>query len=249
MSRREKVLILTPVKDGAKFLPGYVRLLERLTYPARSISVGILEGDSADDSWPRLRRRRAALARRFRRAEIWKRDFGFRLPPGTPRWAPEIQARRRAIIARSRNHLLARALQDEDWVLWIDVDVVDYPRDVIQRLLATRKHIVTPNCVLAPGGKSFDRNAWRDRGRLHLDDLRREGELVRLDAVGGTMLLVRADLHRDGLVFPAFPYGRASAYARPDNPEMDTEGLGIMARDMGHQCWGMPRLEIRHAPE
>ena len=53
----------------------------------------------------------------------------------------------------------------------------------------------------------------------------------------------------DGLVFPAFPYGRASRYARRNNPEMDTEGLGIMARDMGHQCWGIPRLEIRHARE
>ena len=249
MKYHERVLILTPVKDAAKFLPTYARLLQRLTYPARLISIGLLEGDSADGTWRALGRCRAVLARRFSRVETWKRDFGFRLPRGVPRWAPEIQAPRRSIIARSRNHLLARALDDEDWVLWIDVDVIDYPRDVIQRLLATQKHIVTPNCVLEPGGRSFDLNAWRDHGRLHLHDLRREGELVRLDAVGGTMLLVRADLHRDGLVFPAFPYGRASRYARADNPELDTEGLGIMARDMGHQCWGMPRLEIRHARE
>ena len=247
MTRRDRVLILTPVKDAAAFLDGYARLLRRLTYPARLISLALLEGDSADGTWRALGRHRRALARRFRRVEIFKRDFGFRLPRGIPRWAPEIQAPRRAIIARSRNHLLARALDDEDWVLWIDVDVVDYPRDVIQRLLAAGKHIVTPHCVLDPGGPSFDLNAWRDRGRLHLHDLRREGALVRLDAVGGTMLLVRADLHRDGLIFPAFPYGRASRFARRNNPEMDTEGLGIMARDMGHQCWGMPGLEIRHA--
>ena len=70
---------------------------------------------------------------------------------------------------------------------------------------------------------------------------------MRLDAVGGTMLLVKADLHRDGLIFPSFPYGRPSPRARPGRGELDTEGLGLMAGDMGHQCWGMPHLEIRHA--
>jgi peptide chain release factor subunit 1 len=31
--------------------------------------------------------------------------------------------------------------------------------------------------------------------------------------------------------------------------ELETEGLGIMAGDMGYQCWGMPNLEILHADE
>ena len=31
--------------------------------------------------------------------------------------------------------------------------------------------------------------------------------------------------------------------------ELETEGLGIMAIDMGYQCWGMPNLEVLHAPE
>jgi hypothetical protein len=160
------------------------------------------------------------------------------------------------VIAKSRNHLLARALTDERWVLWIDVDVVEYPPDVLERLLATRRDIVHPHCVKAFGGPTFDLNAWRDHGRLHMQDLRGGEELVRLDAVGGTMLLVRADLHRDGLIFPPFPYGARSPFVRDPSPwgppllgELDTEGLGIMARDMGHQCWGLPNLEIRHADE
>ena len=28
--------------------------------------------------------------------------------------------------------------------------------------------------------------------------------------------------------------------------EIETEGLGMMAHDMGYECWGMPNLEIRH---
>jgi peptide chain release factor subunit 1 len=140
-------------------------------------------------------------------------------------------------------------------VLWLDVDVVAYPPDLIERQLAAGKDIVQPHCVLDHGGRTFDLNGWRNHGRLHLDDLRGEGELVELDAVGGTVLLVRADLHRDGLVFPAFLYGRANPQRRTGHRadfdgevegEIETEGLGLMARDMGYQCWGMPRFEVIH---
>lgn len=87
-----------------------------------------------------------------------------------------------------------------------------------------------------------------------MDDLRSEGDLIRLDSVGGTMLLVRADLHRDGLIFPPFLYGKRSALIREDNflspsaGEIETEGLGVMAHDMGYECWGMPNLEVLHYP-
>jgi hypothetical protein len=30
--------------------------------------------------------------------------------------------------------------------------------------------------------------------------------------------------------------------------EIETEGLAIMAKDMGIECWGLPDLEIRHYP-
>jgi peptide chain release factor subunit 1 len=153
---------------------------------------------------------------------------------------------RRTVLARSRNQLLMRALEDEAWVLWLDVDLTEYPPDLLERLLAAGKDIVQPHCVLEYGGPSFDRNAWRDRGRLYLHDLREEGDLVELDAVGGTVLLVRADLHRDGLIFPAFRYGVTSHRSRPGRGEVETEGLGVMARDLGYTCWGMPHLEVLH---
>jgi GT2 family glycosyltransferase len=250
------VLIATPVKDGARHLATYFAALSRLTYPADHLSIGFLEGDSLDDTHAQLAAHLPELAGRYRRAGLWKRDFGFRIPPGFPRWAPAFQIPRRTVISKSRNHLLFRALEDEDWVLWLDVDVVDYPADVIERLLATGKDIVHPHCVQTYGGPTFDLNAWRHRGRLHMQDLRGGPDLVRLDAVGGTMLLVRADAHRNGLVFPPYLYGRASDLVRSPNPwvpqavgELDTEGFGLMAHDMGYECWGMPNLEIRHADE
>jgi hypothetical protein len=250
----ERVLIMTPVKQAARHLDRYFALLERLEHPSGLLSLGLLESDSTDGTYALVSSRLPELERRYRRVTLVKRDFGLQLPPDQPRWAAHLQLARRSVLAKSRNHLLIAALADEDWVLWLDVDVVDYEPDIVSRLLATGRDIVTPHCVTWPGGPTFDLNAWSDHGRLHLQDLRGGPDLVPLHAVGGTMLLVRADAHRDGLNFPAFLYGRESPLARKPTPitgegvgEVETEGLGLMAWDMGYECWGMPNLEIVHA--
>ncbi|HVB65093.1 MAG TPA: hypothetical protein VNE17_10205 [Nitrolancea sp.] len=240
------VLILTPLKNAASSIGRYVRLLQTLTYSHRKISLGFLESDSDDDTDDRVRAALAGLRREFAAAELWTHDFGFALPDGFQRWEPSIQRKRRAVLARSRNHLLFHALRDEEWVLWLDVDITFYPPDIIERLFASGGNIVQPHCVLEFGGATFDQNAWRDKGRYHLDELRGEGARVPLDAVGGTMLLIRADLHRDGLIFPAFPYRPGHPKARGGEGELETEGLGLMAADMGETCWGLPGLEILH---
>ena len=243
------VLILTPLKNAARYLQTYLAGLRSLTYPRQRLSLGLLESDSDDGTWEQLVARRAEMESMFARVMMWKRDFGYVPPPELPRWAPQIQVQRRTILAKSRNHLLFRALDEEEWVLWLDGDVSEYPPDIIERLLATGKEVVTPNCVYDYGGPSFDLNAWRDDGSRHLHDLRNEGDVVRLDSVGGTMLLVRADVHRDGVIFPPFPYGCENPKIRTNNywrGEIETEGFGIMAADAGVECWGMPSLEIRH---
>jgi hypothetical protein len=189
-------------------------------------------------------------------AHLFKRDYGFH--PVSPRWDARLQIQRRSILARSRNYLLAKALRNEEWVLWIDVDLASWPEDVIQQMLSTGKDIVTPNCLTAATREPFDLNTFKLKpgadqldwsvytldgiiqppkgvGRHYLSDLRKH-DLVELDGVGGTMLLVKADLHREGLVFPAVSY----------RGYIETEGLAFLARDMGSSCWGMPNLEIFH---
>ncbi len=247
------VVILTPMKNTSSYLARYFAGLERLTYPHDLLSLGILEGDSDDHTFSELQGTLPRLCVDFRRKKLFKSDFGQVIPRGVPRHHPAYQAARRAVLARARNHLLFRALRDEQWVLWIDADVIEYPADIVERLIALDRDIVHPHCVLEYGGRSFDRNAWRDNGRLHMEDLRGSGR-VRLDSVGGTMLLVRADRHRDGLVFPPFFYGGQSRWVRSPHPErgarlgeIETEGLGVMAKDMGIECWGLPDLEILHA--
>jgi hypothetical protein len=250
-----RILIGTPVKDATSHLDTHFALLDRLRYPRERITLAYLESDSRDGTLEALRARLDDEGRRYRRCRLFKHDMGFHLPPGTPRTAPEIQSARRAALARSRNHLLSRALDDEDWVLWLDVDVIDAVPDLIHRLLATGKDIVHPHCVQTPGGPTFDRNGWRDNGRVLLENLRGQGPLERLDTVGGTVLMIRADVHREGLIFPPFLYCGAHKLARDPGPwapygvrgEIETEGLGLMATDMGYQCWGMPDEEVIHA--
>lgn len=241
-----RVLVLTPIKDAERDLPSYVANLFALTYPHALVWIGMLESDSRDGTFARAAAYLPMLRREFADAALWKHDYSYLIPEGMHRAEPSIQTERRAVLARSRNRLLVNALRPEhDWVLWLDADVREYPPDLIERLLATGREIVHPHCVLDSGGPTFDRNAWRDRGALHLDDLRAAGELVELDTVGGTVLLVRADLHRDGLIFPPFRFGLANPRIR-DGGEIETEGLGIMAREMGVVPWGMPHLEVRH---
>jgi peptide chain release factor subunit 1 len=248
------VLILTPMKNAASYLDTWAAGIAQLDWPRDRLSVGVLEGDSTDDTVASLGPTCGALASLGVATRIWHRDFDFQMPPDAPRWEHAYQLPRRRTLARARNHLLFRALGDQDWVLWLDVDVVQYPPDLIQRLLAAERDIVHPHCVTVPGGPTFDRNAWRRNGSQTMHDLRGGPDLVRLDSVGGTVLLVRADLHRDGLIFPPFPYGAANPAVRAPHPlgaaikgELETEGLGLMAMDMGSQCWGMPNFEVIHA--
>jgi glycosyltransferase involved in cell wall biosynthesis len=251
-----KVLILTPVKNAAQFLPRYLDNLFSLTYPHDQISVGFLESDSFDETFNLIQQNLPKLNQKFRKAHLFQRNFYFY--PTQPRWKPSLQFQRRSILAKSRNFLLQQSLQDEDWVLWLDADVYYYPKDIIQQLVETGKEIVVPNCVFDLGGKSFDLNTFKFKagaelrdwtpyvidgilqppkgeGRLYLEDLR-EQEIIEVDGVGGTMLLIKADLHREGLVFPTFSY---KLY-------IETEGLAMMAKDMGYTCWGLPQLEIIH---
>jgi peptide chain release factor subunit 1 len=251
------VLVLTPMKNAARYLDSFFACLARLDYPRERLSLGVLEGDSSDETYPRLEEKLAANGMRFQRVSLFRRDYGFVMPAHLPRWSQAFQYARRVTLAKARNYLLSRALNEEDFVLWLDVDVIDYPPDVLKRLLAHGKSMIQPDCVTTPGGPSFDRNAWVEKGARYIHDFRGLPSPQRLDSVGGTMLLVDADLHREGLVFPPFAFGERHPAIRDHNPclppgragEIETEGLGIMALAMGHQPWAAQDIEILHAPD
>lgn len=246
-----KVLVLTPVKDAARHAAGWVDRVLALDHPHHALSAAVLVSDSVDGSAEAFRHEMRRLDSAGIDTALVERDFGYRIPDGLDRSDPRIQLERRLVLARSRNHLLFAALGDHDWVLWVDADVIGLPPGLLTTLLAVGAHVVHPNAH-GPNGSSFDHNAWTDHGRWHLDDYAGCGP-IELHAVGGTVLLVRADRHRDGLVWPSWRHGVANERVRRDPErgggppgEIESEGLGILADDMGIGLVGLPDVIVEH---
>ena len=63
-------------------------------------------------------------------------------------------------------------------------------------------------------------------------------KVIPLDGVGGTALMVKADVHRDGAMFPPFAFYHL----------METEGFAKMARRLGWHCSGLPNYFVSFPP-
>ncbi|MCJ1365561.1 Golgi mannosyltransferase complex subunit [Acarospora aff. strigata] len=68
---------------------------------------------------------------------------------------------------------------------------------------------------------------------------REQDKIIALDGVGGTALLVKAEVHRDGAMFPPFPFYHL----------IETEGFAKMARRLGWHSWGLPNYFVYHYNE
>jgi len=59
---------------------------------------------------------------------------------------------------------------------------------------------------------------------------------ILLDGVGGCTALVKAGLHRQGAIFPAFPVDH----------QLETEGFAQMAKLLGGRLIGLPKYYVYH---
>lgn len=64
-------------------------------------------------------------------------------------------------------------------------------------------------------------------------------QVMPLDGVGGTALLVKAEVHRDGAMFPPFPFYNL----------IETEGFAKMAARLNYKSWGLPNYRVYHYNE
>ncbi|KAG2174576.1 hypothetical protein INT44_006839, partial [Umbelopsis vinacea] len=260
------VLILTPLKNAAAYLPRYFELVNRLTYPKELISLSFLVSDT-DDNTVEMLKNFAHQGHNFHHINILERDFNYELPEDK-RHTFELQPMRRAMMARSRNYLLTASLRSEHaWVVWLDVDVVEYPETILEDLMSVDVDVVVPNCLLNTDDDTFwgyDKNNWQETEeslaiQKDLDDdyVLLEGyyefptsrklmvdmpthwpklHKVELDGVGATFTMVKAEVHREGANFPAYPFQH----------EVETEGFAKMAKAMGFGVYGLPSYIIKH---
>lgn len=163
LSNRERVLILTPLRDAAFYLPKYFDLLSELTYPHDLIDLAFLVGDSTDETLAVLSAELNRIQSRtdsipFNHVTIIEKDFGsvFGAMDVESRHGFAAQGPRRKAIGRARNYLLYAALRPEhSWVFWRDVDIVDSPKKIIEDFVAHDKDVLVPS--------TFDtRRLWLD---------------------------------------------------------------------------------------
>ncbi|KAG1040566.1 hypothetical protein G6F46_008893 [Rhizopus delemar] len=275
LNQHTRVLILTPFKQSAHLIDTYFKNLESLDYPHHLISLGFIVSDSTDGTVEQLQARAVASKQGawngFEKITIIQKDFAYDLPSDELRHSFDVQVQRRAVMARSRNTLLSTALDERhDYVLWLDGDVIEYPKTLLTDLIGLNKDVVVPNCWWhsydEEGG--YDKNNWQETAesvafqktlasdavlvegysqvmnthRKLLVDMRHENgttdryHAVPLDAVGGTCTLVKAQVHRDGAIFPPFPYQH----------QVETEGFAKMAKAIGYEIWGLPNYLVYH---
>ncbi|KIL96436.1 hypothetical protein FAVG1_01180 [Fusarium avenaceum] len=278
ITRKERVLILTPLKDAAPFLKHYFKLVAELTYPHHLIDLAFLISDSRDDTLAILASELDHLQKRkdqvpFNSITIIEKNFNFHLSQNAEqRHGFDVQAPRRKAMAKARNYLLTTALKPEhSWVYWRDVDIEEAPRRIIEDFIAHDRDILVPNIWFHRFEKGvdiegrFDYNSWieSDKGRKLANSLPKDTVIVegykefdtgreymcrlgdwrenkdvelQLDGIGGVNILVKADVHRSGINFPAYAFEN----------QAETEGFAKMAKRAGYQVIGLPNYVVWH---
>lgn len=258
-----KILILTPLHNSEKTLFRYAREIRELEYAHELISIAFGEDSSTDATVEEAKLIIDELKpSNFRNISFFHFDIGKQVDGDWNDVHQRVeQYKRRQHLAKARNLLLKAALTDQDYVLWIDSDIGDLPRDIIQQLLYAKKDVVSPTCLMKQGlvARNYDKNIWRETplslenqkfmrenfliiegygstSRIYLPDLRAEGRVVPIDGVGGCTLLIRADCHRKGLDFPEKLFDH----------HIETEGLAKKAKTMGYTVFGLPFVEVFH---
>jgi hypothetical protein len=77
-------------------------------------------------------------------------------------------------------------------------------------------------------------------GRNHMarmgDRHKNKDEEIELDGIGGVNIIVKADVHRSGINFPAYAFEN----------QAETEGFARMAKRAGYEVYGLPNYVVWH---
>ncbi|RPB28592.1 hypothetical protein L211DRAFT_777716 [Terfezia boudieri ATCC MYA-4762] len=173
-ANKERILILTPLRDAVHHLQKYFDIILDLSYPHELIDLGFLVGDTQDETLAMLAietERVQRSKRAFRSIQIVLKDFGqlFDQENIEERHSFAAQGLRRKAMGKARNHLLYSTLKpDHSWVFWKDVDVVESPPSILEDFISHDKDVVVPNIwfhryvdgVDVEG--RFDYNSWQE---------------------------------------------------------------------------------------
>ena len=151
-SAKERILILTPLKDASSHIAHHFSLLANLTYPHHLIDLGFIIGDTTDDTQTTLdseldKLHQSKSIPTFNGCTIVHKDLGdMKSQDVASRHGFEGQVDRRKKLAVVRNTLLQKTLTKEHhWVYWRDVDIAESANMILEDLIAHDKDVLTPS--------------------------------------------------------------------------------------------------------
>ncbi|KAG0225686.1 Golgi mannosyltransferase complex subunit [Mortierella sp. GBA43] len=262
--------------DAAPYLDKYFENLFKLDYPKELLSFGFFVSTTSKEAHedPTLLTLRSHIAdlrsAPYRRITIIQQRSEPHNYTQESRHDYGAQETRRKILSRCRNALLSSSLFDESWILWLDVDVIEYSQDMLIKLMKLNKDIVVPNCFRSESGWLFsksmpyDRNNWSETQEslanqrvLDDDEVLFEGyekdhptyrqSMADLDP--NTRQLVPLDGVGGTFTLVKAVVHRSGVNfpVHPVDHEIETEGLAKLAKRQGFGVFGAPELVVYHA--
>ncbi|KAK1932430.1 Jouberin [Phytophthora citrophthora] len=254
----DSVLIVCVFNDAKSWgrnrnMEDFFRLIGFFKYPQEKISITLLT--SSMQEFIKAKQLFGVYIEQYPRLSIiFRNDFISNGLTRANRHNHSLQASRRRMLARYRNYALLSTM--ESWhqhVVWLDADVTVVPSRLLEKMVLSDRDILEPMCVRLMKDKwyKYDKNAWVGQRKVRTAEQSAEAfvpgplnarsfhnlpdkikEFVPLDSVGGTMLYVRAEIHRQGVVFPA-NYIIGSEWGREGYDGIETEGLCYSAHFLG----------------
>ncbi|OWZ04364.1 hypothetical protein PHMEG_00023748 [Phytophthora megakarya] len=269
---KDSVLILVVLKDAQSWGDGrnaedFFNLIDSFDYPKEKMSLAILTSSMSEFSLLQTHFHQH-IQQYAQLSVLFRDDFSSQdAITRENRHDDELQLNRRRVIARYRNFAVLSTM--EDWhqhILWLDTDVYKVPSGLLKKMIQSGLDIVEPMCVRMINDNDwmeYDLNAWvgerkvrqsakesefvpGDVNAKHMRDFHGKPDtFVLLDSVGGTMLYVKAEVHRQGVLFPVHRV-IGSEWGNEGYDGIETEGVCYVARFLGFTCWGMPNDLIYH---
>ncbi|KAG0010160.1 hypothetical protein BGZ81_002953 [Podila clonocystis] len=272
---KQSVLVLTLVRDhqswsGTRTVADFLKVVESFEFPHANINIGILVSNKEEfESIKEEIRHRELQPSTFPKIQVLFRDLDAGISR-EDRKNYDLQAPRRRLLARLRNFLLFSTLREEDSVLWIDADMTAFEPNLLDRMIDSGKDIITTKTEFGRGGCDYDLNAWvGDPTRPKEEDIKKvveggtfyppehtniknihhlDGEFAELDSVGGTVLFVRGEVHREGVAFATNSL-IGTGWKHEGYDGIESEGLCFTARFLGYKCWAMPHTISIHSTD
>ncbi|KAJ3371451.1 hypothetical protein GGF31_003376 [Allomyces arbusculus] len=187
----------------------------------------------------------------------------------------QVPRRRRMAVLRNTLMTAAMDMVYEK-VLWVDADVVGIPNLLAKKAMESGRDIVVPACFQGnsyydwntfvgrrttpgpneavprldgtlPPGKTLYVPRHVPGEAWPLSDTRfADQEWVELTSVGGTWLMMSADVVHAGVTFGIYNVVGDTWEGGEGYDAIETESVCFVAARIGKKCWGLPGMRIQH---